>query len=142
MPDSSSNILHFELASEYVLIEDAVERTEAFLRRHIENDDLLYRVLLPVSEAVTNGMRHGNKMDADKQVRVHLRVEPSVVEVLVEDEGEGFDPERLNSPVEEDNLLKEGGRGIYLIESMADSVIFEEEGRRIRMRFQREEAPT
>lgn len=133
--------LRFEIASQTVHIEEAVERSEAFLRRHVDDDDFVYRVLLPVSEAVTNAIRHGNGLDVSKRVLVDLEVSRSSVEVIVEDEGVGFDREGLTNPLEDENLLNEGGRGIYLIETMADDVAFENEGRRIRMRFLREVAP-
>jgi serine/threonine-protein kinase RsbW len=46
------------------------------------------------------------------------------ISVQVSDEGKGFDPESVPNPLDEQNLLKESGRGIFLIRSMVDRVDF------------------
>ena len=50
---------------------------------------------------------------------------------MVEDEGEGFEREEIADPLASENLLEDGGRGIFLIERMADEVIYENGGRRV-----------
>ena len=136
-PDALPDTLSLVLPSEFAILDRIVAETEAFLAERLDDEDLAYRVLLLATEAVTNAIEHGNELDAGKQVRMELRVGPARVELWVEDEGGGFDPARVDSPLEDENLLHDGGRGVYLIEEMADEVHFEAEGRRVRMFFNR-----
>ncbi len=80
-----------------------------------------------VREAVTNGMRHGNRMDPGKRLRIEIETRDSdgggpAVEVAVEDEGEGFDTAEVPDPLLEDNLLKDSGRGIFFMRQFMDGV--------------------
>jgi len=44
--------------------------------------------------------------------------------MMVHDSGKGFDPNSLANPLDDENLLKESGRGIFLIRSLIDEVSF------------------
>jgi serine/threonine-protein kinase RsbW len=46
------------------------------------------------------------------------------VEITIEDEGNGFDPEAVQNPTEEKNILKQVGRGIFILKSLMDKVDF------------------
>ena len=80
-------------------------------------------------EAVTNGMRHGNGMDPAKRLRVEIETRAGdgggpAVEITVEDEGEGFDCALVADPLQEENLLKDSGRGIFFMRQFMDAVIW------------------
>ena len=90
-----------------------------------------FRLKLALHEALSNAVEHGNKNDPAKHVTVTCFVEPRQVSLAVEDEGEGFDWGTVPDPTEEENLLKEGGRGIFLIRRYADDCRFEDNGRRV-----------
>ena len=85
-------------------------------------DDLLANVLLAVTEATTNAIIHANKCDQSKIVRVDARVEDSKLIVSVKDEGRGFDPGKIPDPTEPENLLKDSGRGVYLMKVYMDNL--------------------
>jgi serine/threonine-protein kinase RsbW len=56
--------------------------------------------------------------------------------ICVRDQGEGFDPESLADPLDPENLLKSGGRGVFLIRNFMDEVHLQrvpEGGMEIRM---------
>jgi serine/threonine-protein kinase RsbW len=56
--------------------------------------------------------------------------------VRVRDQGEGFDPDTVANPLDQDNLLKSSGRGIFLIRNFMDDVQLQrtpEGGMEIRM---------
>jgi len=55
------------------------------------------------------------------------------MKIAVEDEGKGFNPLKLSDPTLNENLLKENGRGIYLMKHLMDEVRFENSGRRVIM---------
>ncbi|TVQ66109.1 MAG: ATP-binding protein [Balneolaceae bacterium] len=85
-------------------------------------------LMLLLSEAVTNAIVHGNKSDPAKKVRALLEVHTDEVVVTVSDEGEGFDPAVQKNPLDEENLLKSGGRGLFLIQELADSYEYRDHG--------------
>ena len=79
-------------------------------------------VELAVREAVANAIKHGNREDPRKQVEVDWGVEAGELLVRVRDEGEGFDPGHLDSPLAPENLLKPSGRGIFYMRSFMDRI--------------------
>jgi serine/threonine-protein kinase RsbW len=88
-------------------------------------------LMLCVSEAVTNGMLHGNKMDATKTVHLTASAVPGTVRVTVQDQGDGFNPDTIPDPLDSDNLLKPSGRGVFLMKTYCDEVIYDEHGTRV-----------
>jgi len=86
------------------------------------NDDQLSVLLLAVTEATTNAIIHANKCDASKLVSIRAHVEDSKLIVNVKDEGKGFDPAKIPDPTEPENLLKDSGRGVYLMKVYMDNV--------------------
>lgn len=131
----TSGEMEMVLDSDLASIEQVVDATEAFLKPHVSDEDLAYRIVLLATEAVTNAIEHGNRFDAGKRVFFQIHVAAHRIELAVEDEGFGFDPETTADPLAEENLLREGGRGILFMESMADEVRFENGGRRVRLIF-------
>lgn len=91
-------------------------------------DDKFYNILIAVTEAVNNGIIHGNKLNPSKFVHFTVLADHKEIEIVVEDEGDGFDPESISDPRNPENLLKENGRGVFLIRALCDNVSFETEG--------------
>ena len=87
-------------------------------------DHPLPNVLLAVTEATTNAIIHANKCDHSKKVTVDAAVEDSRLVVRVKDEGQGFDPRTIPDPTEPENLLKDSGRGVYLMKVYMDNLEF------------------
>jgi serine/threonine-protein kinase RsbW len=77
-----------------------------------------------VIEAATNAIQHGNHNDAKKKVSVRFVVSPEKLEVIVKDQGHGFDPSKVDDPLRPENLLRERGRGIFIIRAFMDQVRF------------------
>ncbi len=86
------------------------------------NNDQLSSLLLAVTEATTNAIVHANKCDTSKLVSVDAHIEDSRLIVKVKDEGKGFDPSSIPDPTEPENLLKDSGRGVYLMRVYMDEV--------------------
>jgi serine/threonine-protein kinase RsbW len=90
------------------------------------DDDSVHWVGVAVRECVINAIKHGNQGDAAKHVFVDFatiaRGEQMELMIRVRDQGLGFDPDSLSSPLEPDNLLKGSGRGIFLIRNFMDDV--------------------
>ena len=106
------------------------------LQSSLDFDDEFYaRLMLTVSEAATNGIVHGNKLDESKKVRILAQFDGEVLTVSVKDEGEGFTPSEVADPLAEENLLKTSGRGVFLMEEYADEVTYTENGTCLNLKF-------
>ncbi len=79
-------------------------------------------IAISVSELVNNAIIHGNRMNQDKVVEVRYAVDKSEVRICVRDQGEGFDVQNLPDPVSDDNLLREVGRGLFIVKNFVDEV--------------------
>lgn len=86
--------------------------------------DLDNNVKLALVEAITNGMEHGNQWNDDLSIQVESTITRNLLEVTIRDQGPGFDPAQLPDPTSPEQLLCERGRGIFLIRSIMDEVIF------------------
>jgi serine/threonine-protein kinase RsbW len=79
-------------------------------------------LILSVTEATTNAIIHGNKKDIDKKVVIDVTADVHKLTVIVKDEGIGFDPSRIPDPTKPENLLKDSGRGLYLMKVYMDDI--------------------
>lgn len=125
------------LASQHHQVETVVNWLEDLVQEQGVDEEILHRLLVAASEAVNNSLCHGNRLNPVRDVVVEVTFTSESIDVVVQDEGVGFEPERVDDPLAEENLWKEGGRGVYLIEELADAVDFEDEGRRVCMHFAR-----
>ncbi len=101
---------------------------EAFSERFKVPEKLNARISLSVIEAVNNAILAGNKMQADKNVDLEAELCGDVLKVTVRDEGGGFDYTNIPDPTLPDNLGKSTGRGLYLMKSLSDELIFSNKG--------------
>jgi serine/threonine-protein kinase RsbW len=123
------------IPSEHRHLEVVLEFIEQFATENDLDPELLDKLMLLGSEATTNAIEHGNDLDVGKQVTLHLSRRSRKIEMSVQDEGTGFKEEVIPDPLAEENLLKDGGRGLFLINALADEVHIEDQGRCIRMIF-------
>lgn len=84
--------------------------------------------VIALTEAVNNGFRHGNQSIREKSVTIEIECYPNSLVMTVTDEGNGFDPDSLPNPLEPENLLREGGRGVFLIRLLCTASEFEYTG--------------
>ena len=98
-------------------------------------DDAYGNVLIAVTEAVNNAIEHGNAMNNDLLVDVAVGDEKESFCFHVKDQGKGFDFMNQPDPTSPENLLKENGRGIFLMKNLADEVVFDAPGNSVNMYF-------
>lgn len=106
-----------------------IMRVENFLKRvnrSLHLDEILFhKLMISLTEAVNNAIIHGNKSHAEKKVMVTCEILPGWLVIMVDDQGRGFKPDQVGNPLKKENLLKESGRGIFLMRTLMDRVEFE-----------------
>lgn len=99
------------------------------------SDDVYGNIMIAVTEAVSNAIKHGNKENKNKSVTILLKLETDNIKFTIEDEGEGFDFHNLPDPTAPENINNPGGRGIFIMKALSDELSFEEEGKIIQLNF-------
>ena len=93
-------------------------------------------ILISVTEAVNNAIIHGNKCDHSKFVNIVLKqTDQGAIAFIISDEGSGFNFGSLPDPTLPENILKLGGRGVFLMRQLADKVDFSDDGRTVQIYF-------
>jgi serine/threonine-protein kinase RsbW len=96
-----------------------------------------YAIRLALVEGITNAFEHGHEtVQNDPPIRVEYRITPEVVEVAIEDQGPGFEPEKLPDPTLEENLSNPRGRGVMLMRAYMSEVVYNEIGNRVKLRYE------
>jgi serine/threonine-protein kinase RsbW len=99
------------------------------------HSDMYGKLLLAIVEGVNNAIVHGNKLDKSKNVTLEYLVSDNEVSFTIEDEGIGFDYDTIPDPTLPENIEKTHGRGIFLMNHLADKIEFENQGSRITLIF-------
>jgi serine/threonine-protein kinase RsbW len=82
------------------------------------------RISMAVREAAVNAVLHGNAYDPKKKVRLTFENTPGALVIKIADEGGGLRLEDIPDPLAPENLLKQSGRGIFLMRTFMDDVQF------------------
>jgi serine/threonine-protein kinase RsbW len=95
-----------------------------------------YRIGIAVREGLINAIMYGNEQSRRKKVHLTIEFAPEKLNILILDEGKGFELSEVPDPLAEENLLKNTGRGILLMRSFMDEFEVsrgEHGGARVRM---------
>ncbi len=95
------------------------------------SDERIRKMKLTITELLANAIGHGNRDDHSKKVIVGHVVEATKVIVSIMDDGEGFDPASIPDPTLPENLIKDHGRGLYIVRNYVDEMQFNKAGNRI-----------
>lgn len=121
-PEISGNVI--VIPSDAVYIAAVDEFIEKKLDKTVVSKSIKADVAISVSEVVNNAIFHGNGGDVNKKVTVKIGIRKDEVEIVIKDQGKGFNPNSIPNPVEKSNILKRVGRGIFIVRSLMDSVDF------------------
>jgi serine/threonine-protein kinase RsbW len=120
-------------------ITENIRMIESFIdnakERYQLDDDIYGNIMIAVTEAVNNAIKHGNANNKAKNVFLSLSLHKNLIQFIVKDEGSGFNYENLPDPTAPENLEKPGGRGIFLMKHLSDEVNFKENGRVVELSF-------
>lgn len=111
----SSNIAHIEpLVSEVVSLCLAAGLSPRACRLNIP---------VAFTEALSNAIVCGNNQDEKRSVTAKFALDAELLTLEVTDDGDGFDASTVNfSPEDGDWLVREDGRGLFLMRSLMDRV--------------------
>ncbi len=102
-----------------------IERLAGEIAREMNfSEDQQDNFSIAVTEAVGNAIIHGNKTNPKKKVQIVFRPKKDRIEVSVTDQGQGFDLNKISNPLAPKNLMKESGRGIFILKTLMDEVSF------------------
>ncbi|CAN5441523.1 ATP-binding protein [soil metagenome] len=125
--------IEFEFPSALSLMHSILD----YLMKRVEKNGIVdaenSNLFIALDEAFVNAIKHGNKFDADKIVRISAEVSPTEARFTIEDEGEGFDVNAIPDPCDPENLFKSSGRGVLIIHNIMDEVSYNERGNRLTM---------
>ena len=131
-PEASSNC-SIVVESKPSAVVEVCKQIIAKLKANKFGKDDIFAVHLTLEEAFLNAVKHGNKMDPTKKVKVEYTVDAEKVDISITDEGNGFEPESVADPRFGEKLFEPGGRGLLLMNSYMDIVEYNERGNRVRM---------
>jgi serine/threonine-protein kinase RsbW len=125
--------IEFELPSDIALMNGVLQ----YLLARVAKLGLIApersNLFIALDEAFVNAVKHGNKNDPTKLVRVGAELSPKEACFTIEDEGEGFDVRTIPDPRDPANLFKSSGRGVLLIYNIRDEVEYTAQGNRVKL---------
>ncbi len=117
---SAKNNLDISLDSTLDSVDSAETLVLNLARELGFSEDDLHDLGMAVREAMVNAVVHGNRYNLNKKVRLSLAKETDRLSVRITDEGDGFERTGLPDPLAEENLLRQSGRGLLLIQAFVD----------------------
>jgi serine/threonine-protein kinase RsbW len=125
--------IEFELPSDLSLMNGVLE----YLHERVSKLGLIKpersNLFIALDEAFVNAVKHGNKNDPKKLLRITAELSPKEACFTVEDEGEGFNVGDIPDPCDPANLFRTSGRGVLLIYNIMDEVEYNAQGNRVKM---------
>ena len=125
--------IEFELPSDLALMNGVLD----YLQERVAKLGLIRpersNLFVALDEAFVNAVKHGNKNDLTKLVKITADLSPKEASFTVEDEGEGFDIREIPNPCDPENLFRTSGRGVLLIYNIMDEVEYNAQGNRVKM---------
>ena len=117
-----NSLLRLSIGSNLDQVDLAATVVQSTLEQVAVDTEETHWLVMSVREAVINAIKHGNREQPGKRVLMAMDLEGEDVVVRVEDEGPGFDPDKLPDPTAPENLLRPSGRGIFMMRQFADSI--------------------
>jgi len=116
------NRVSYTLDSTLESVNKVEQTAQQFAAKAGFDQDSCDSIGLAVREAAVNAVLHGNKYDPKKKMTVSYETESDALIIKIADQGAGLTEEQLPDPLAPENLLKQSGRGIFLIRSFMDEV--------------------
>lgn len=92
---------------------------ESASRAGIDEEEM-HKLGMAVRESMVNAVVHGNRYSSHKKVHLMVTFGADRLRVVIIDEGDGFERSTVPDPLADENLLKQSGRGLLLIQAFVD----------------------
>ena len=135
MPDKTSIKKTFIFQSAFEELEKLEECLNSVEGYTMLSEDKQYEIMLVLSEAVTNAMEHGNKLDAGKAVKLIVTISTENITAEIYDEGPGFIPSELPNHLEQEAMFRDHGRGWFLMQHYSSSIEWDDAQKCLRISF-------
>jgi serine/threonine-protein kinase RsbW len=128
------------LVSEFVFTGDSAamiavrDRIMDFLHEHCVDEQQEIDIMIALQEGLANAVLHGTRNDPSKVVRCSVDVTPEAITIVIRDPGQGFDTAAATDSADDGTNLTQHGRGIYLMRSLMDEVIYRHGGSELRLK--------
>jgi serine/threonine-protein kinase RsbW len=86
------------------------------------DEDEQHRIGMAVRECMVNAVVHGNRYNRNKRVHVAVSRSNERFTIRITDQGEGFEMKEVPDPLDENNLLRHSGRGLFLMGAFMDDL--------------------
>jgi serine/threonine-protein kinase RsbW len=121
------------ISSDPVEARQIQEEIERQLKTTEFSEKEIFSIKLALEEALVNAIKHGNHFDRAKKVRIAYNVRPERFDIVITDEGTGFDPADVPDPTAVENLERPCGRGLMLMRYYMSEVTFSPSGNSVVM---------
>lgn len=133
---SKKEVYHLQLSSkpESIILVD--EMLNNLNKKYIINQHLFANISTVLNEAVCNAIYHGNKLNTEKKVTIWVNeIGGNILSFVVSDEGKGFDYSKLQQPTLKQNIQKLTGRGVFIMQHLAQYCKFNIIGNAVELQF-------
>lgn len=118
----TGNRVSYTLDSSLASINAAEETAQKVAAQAGFDDDESQKISMAVREAAVNAVLHGNAYDPKKKITLAFESTRKALVITITDQGKGLDPNNIPDPLAPENLLKQSGRGIFLMRAFMDEV--------------------
>jgi DNA-binding response OmpR family regulator len=140
--DNIQGEIHVELNSEITLLQDLNDFLLHLCRETPFSNDQVLQLRQAVLEMAQNAIEWGNRHQTDRLVTITYRVFPDRVEIIVRDQGTGFDVNNLPHAAAADDPfthldvrdklgLRAGGFGLMICKGMVDELRYNDIGNEV-----------
>ncbi len=127
---------HLYISSSILEVDTVIAQIGAYIQKVVELDPAVYwKIQTCFYESLLNAVVHGNKYNTQKKVYIEFRIVTGLIVIRIRDEGIGFNYNNVPDPLNLENILKDFGRGITVLNTLADRVKFNEKGNEVTMFF-------
>jgi anti-sigma regulatory factor (Ser/Thr protein kinase) len=132
-PKGRARLFRFEMASARAAVPRTVERILESVAGAGLAESQTSNLAIALSEALANAAIHGNQLDANRSVTISVRTAVGEATIDIRDGGRGFDHSGVRDPTNEAHVLMPGGRGVFLMRHLVDSLEYNRSGNRVRL---------
>ena len=129
----NETVKNWRVPSDLSEVQKASAKALSFFKPLGLSDACQFDIRLCLEEALINAMKYGNGLKREVPVDLQAGFDEKKIWLRIEDRGRGFNVSRVSDCTRGEGLLKENGRGLYLIHRLMDEVKYNSKGNCILM---------